>query len=852
MLSIKGINAFPMKQLLVSLLMLTLNISSVTYGQVNCWPVPIQPSNDPFTAPTVCLEEVCFISNDSQNMGHADYCGPGTMIENPHYLRFQGIGEPVHIYVESMGCIFDNPIEIAILDAIEWNNENVIACQTIQAGTGDTLTFANGVAGATYLLLIDVTPPDMCSFYIDAVGGVASAPLAGNVTQISGPSALCPGDDSLTLHIEGNVTNANGYVWNASWQVSEMMTTSPMLQIPVSDLPDGNQSICAYATNVCDVSSTVCFNFSVNPVYETHIDTSLCNGETFTYNGVLYDVHNSSGTEFYTNAEGCDSVVIISVLYPGPDTTMLTGGYCIQDSFSLTVNGTVYDQSNPSGEEILANALGCDSIVMIDLAFHAAGMYSDTIQLCFGDTLPAFGIPVYQDTSWTDTLFNASQFGCDSMNQFTLLVAPVQAETIAAEICAGDSLLIGGNVFRTSGTYEVALAATDGCDSILTIELAVLPPTSDTVNQAICMGDSLFFMGSILMDPGMYHFSAGQGQNGCDSTLIVELAVIPPTSDTVRQAICMGDSLLFMDSILMDPGIHHFFAGQGQNGCDSFVVVALEAQEGHAHYEAYQLCPGDSIIIGDTVLSAPGLYSLDAGQADNGCDSILTLEITTPPLLVPDTVFIDLCPGDSVTISVGNEEVIIDSEEIVLDTSIAIGFPCDSALVYLIVFSDTIILDSVEITPDDGTGSGRILPFISAPEMAFEWNTGHTGLAIEGLSEGTYQLTITDINGCSDTFTFEVPLSTGTQNIWQGSAPLLIQNPIEKGDPIRIQPDPLTGQVDLIRLYASDGRLVMEWIGPREAPSGTVRLLLPETSPGVHFLQIRQNTTWSMQKLVIL
>jgi hypothetical protein len=491
----------------------------------------------------------------------------------------------------------------------------------------------------------------------------------------------------------------------------------------------------------------------------------------------------------------------VDVHFPGPDTTLLHGGYCIQDSFSVIVNGTVYDPLNPAGEEVMTNAMGCDSVVIIDLDFNTASFSSDTFHLCFGDTFPMISIPLYLDTTLFDTLYKANQFGCDSILEYFLTIAPLGADTIYPVICSGEGYSAGGISFNSSGIFEVILTGSNGCDSMVTIDLTVLPPASD----------------SILL------------------------------------SICTGDSLQILDSILHDQGTYVFPAGTGQNGCDSFVVVELELLDDIMSFETYPLCPGDSLIFGDTIIHEPGSYTFGAGQASNGCDSILVLEITTPPLLIPDTVHILLCAGESATLMIGDEEIItIDGPGIFYDTAIANGFPCDSALVFKVAVAEPISLDSAEITSDDGSGSGRVIPFLSDPILTYTWSNGQTGQVISGLSSGTYGLTVTDINGCSSSFQFTVPLSTGIQDKWQGSAPLLVQNPIAKGDPIRIQPDPGKGQVDLIRLYSLNGSRVAEWNEFQRASSGILSLHLPVAGSGMYLLQVRQGGTWLTRKLIVL
>jgi len=50
--------------------------------------------------------------------------------------------------------------------------------------------------------------------------------------------------------------------------------------------------------------------------------------------------------------------------------------------YSTIVNGTTYDENNPSGLEILQNVMGCDSMVNIDLLYVPADTFNASFVVC--------------------------------------------------------------------------------------------------------------------------------------------------------------------------------------------------------------------------------------------------------------------------------------------------------------------------------------------------------------------------------------------------------------------------------------------------------------------------------------
>lgn len=106
-----------------------------------------------------------------------------------------------------------------------------------------------------------------------------------------------------------------------------------------------------------------------------------------------------------------------------------------------------------------------------------------------------------------------------------------------------------------------------------------------------------------------------------------------------------------------------------------------------------------------------------------------------------NTIFSNLCPGDY-RIFVLNQ---FSCEKILEETIIE----CSE-----IIITDTPIIDSPQDC-DSADGGFRFLgdhqPEGGTPPYSYLWSNGHTELTISNLSAGTYDLTITDTNGCTGT-----------------------------------------------------------------------------------------------------
>jgi gliding motility-associated-like protein len=142
----------------------------------------------------------------------------------------------------------------------------------------------------------------------------------------------------------------------------------------------------------------------------------------------------------------------------------------------------------------------------------------------------------YQTTGvFIDTLL--SQFGCDSVRTLNLSVHPVYNLSLPATICEGENY--GGHTMQ--GLYTDSLLTINGCDSVRTVDLVVFPTYLEENYLLLCPGDILVFNGENISATGIYQ-SVLSTSNGCDSTFVLEVEVIPEAflgNDTI---LCAANS----------------------------------------------------------------------------------------------------------------------------------------------------------------------------------------------------------------------------------------------------------------------------------------------------------------------
>ncbi|MFQ5445534.1 MAG: SdrD B-like domain-containing protein, partial [Saprospiraceae bacterium] len=402
-------------------------------------------------------------------------------------------------------------------------------------------------------------------------------------------------------------------------------------------------------TNYLGCDSTVSINLNFNPTVTGSETYNGCSGDGYsvTVNGTVYDENNPAGTEMLTSYLGCDSVVTINLTFNQNLTGSETYSGCMGDGYSVTVNGTVYDENNPVGTELLTASGGCDSTVNINLVFNPPSTGSETYTGCSGDGyFVTVNNTVYSESNPSGTEVLTNYLGCDSTVSINLVFNPVvNGPTINQTICDNETYTFNGQALNQPGTYTAAYTAANGCDSTVTLILSVLPAYSTTVSDSICAGTPYVFNGQNLTQGGIYTaiFTAA---NGCDSTVTLTFVVFQnPVSSLTNATVCAGSTTTLdagagfatynwstganTQTIAAGPGSYSVTVSDSHGCTGTSIAVVNEAANFQTTLNA-EICDNSSYFFNGQNLTVAGTYA-DTLQASNGCDSIITLNLSVLP-----------------------------------------------------------------------------------------------------------------------------------------------------------------------------------------------------------------------------
>ena len=373
--------------------------------------------------------------------------------------------------------------------------------------------------------------------------------------------------------------------------------------------------------NGCD--SVVTLNLTVNPVANTNLAVAICDGTTYTENGF-----NASEAGSYTQnlqtINGCDSVVTLTLTVNPVESTTLSAAIC--EGATYTENGFNVSEAG-SYTQTLQTINGCDSIVTLTLSVNPVASTNLSAAICEGTTYTENGFNASEAGTYTQTLQTVN--GCDSIVTLNLSVNPVASTTLSAAICEGSVYTENGFNASEAGAYTQTLQTVNGCDSIVTLNLTVNPVESTNLTAAICEGSSYTENGFNVSEAGTYTQNL-QTVNGCDSIVTLTLAVNPVADTTIAAAICEGE-IYYENGFMASREGTHTQILQTENGCDSIVTLNLTV------YPAYQMGIGAVIHEGETYdeygfnVNEEGTYT-QILQTVNGCDSIITLNVVLSSL----------------------------------------------------------------------------------------------------------------------------------------------------------------------------------------------------------------------------
>jgi hypothetical protein len=157
--------------------------------------------------------------------------------------------------------------------------------------------------------------------------------------------------------------------------------------------------------------------------------------------GITYVSDNNSATYVLTSAAGCDSTVTLNLIINFSDNVTDAVETCNSHTW---IDGITYTSSNNTATHTLTNAVGCDSVITLNLTINSS-VGTDVITACNSYTWINGITYTANNNTATDTLTNAA--GCDSLVTLNLTINNVSDVTTSL-----NGITINSN--NSNATYQ--------------------------------------------------------------------------------------------------------------------------------------------------------------------------------------------------------------------------------------------------------------------------------------------------------------------------------------------------------------------------------------------------------------
>lgn len=215
----------------------------------------------------------------------------------------------------------------------------------------------------------------------------------------------------------------------------------------------------------CD--SVITVNLTEGNLIVKNVKAEICKGYSYQLPGGTQVSLPGIYSDTLTSGSGCDSIIITNLITHEKYTTELTFSICDGDTFAY--NGKQYYLSGIYADT-LQSEYGCDSILSIRLNTISPSVSEQHLTLCPGEIFTIGNSSYSRPGAYIDTLVSGA--GCDSIVTTNLDYFKENIYYQEFVWCAGDSFLVGDKYYSAPGDYTDTIVSVNGCDSVLVVSLS--------------------------------------------------------------------------------------------------------------------------------------------------------------------------------------------------------------------------------------------------------------------------------------------------------------------------------------------------------------------------------------------
>ncbi len=348
-----------------------------------------------------------------------------------------------------------------------------------------------------------------------------------------------------------------------------------------------------------------------------------------------------------------------------------------------------------------------NTLVSVESSF--TGTYCTDAQVPVGDDIYDMDMP-----SGTTIIENGSTNGCDSVIMVDLTFTDFAEGTFMRTPCEGDTVIVNGTEYTETNTTDefiIPNGSINGCDSLVKIDIVFIEATMGQYSETICAGDTTIINGEEFFEGKVFGSQLLENSNsaGCDSIVEVSIDIDDPAESSFTGDYCNTFSIDINGTTYDQSNASgvEVFENQASNGCDSLVMINLTFdQQAIDSSFMFSTCDGAySIQIGNITFDSTNtsdIVTLPAADA-NSCDTIIDVQLMFGSLGVD---YLEIDGGCEVSDS---GSVIIESAT--GDAPYSITINGNNTIAFTLPIEITLPIGSGEISVIDDNGCEVILPY---------------------------------------------------------------------------------------------------------------------------------------------
>lgn len=651
------------------------------------------------------------------------------------------------------------------------------ATESVPLFTGNSYTTSNLTETTTFYL--GHNHPSCVAERIPLTVTVTNIPDAPTINSALSQLNVCVGNGAqASMDLTGTLS------WFTTETGGSSISNSNPLVIGVIGVPT-TLNYYAQAANGNCISERTLVSISVvsnpaAPVNSTSTSNlTICEGNSTTlsvvnnYNLTWYDAP-TGGTQLGTGAIFSTPILNENTTYY-VESQVLPSACTSESRTAITV---MVNEIPAAPQNVLGQAIICSGNSALLEATGSGTIYWYTNEL--NPFAIANGSNYTTAALSTNTSFFASaeSNGCLSeRTEFAIQVNPTYQETSTVSACANYDF--DGSTLTQSGTYTAIYTTVAGCDSIVTLELTILNPTTSSLIETAC--DSYTLNGQTYTTSGVYTQTFTNAA-GCDSTLTLNLTINHPASSTLNETACLSYSLngqTFTSSGTYTQNLTTI------GGCDSTLILNLTISDFSTSSLTEMAC--GSFTLNNETYTTSGIYTQTTTSVF-GCDSIITLNLTVNQTT---TSQLDIIACDTYTL---NGETYTLSGTYTQNLTNVAG--CDSTLTLNLVINPTVMnsltetaCESFTLNGETYTLSGTYIQNLQSVagcdsvltlNLTINQNSNSTlietacgSFTLNGetfTNSGTYTQILQNASGCDSTLTLELTINTISTNTINATA----------------------------------------------------------------------------------